>query len=143
MVILTKLLRCTFSQHLPFPSFNSNTRVGCERFSRLTKKTLARRKSIAVVHLLGLNKLYILFKCFYGRFSKRGKVQCGIGSILMLIFSHIHNAVNRVIVEKRWQSYFKNTEILFSTKQQGTIRTDCIFYHLCIMVTIFQVASSL
>ena len=140
MVILTKRLRRTFSQHLPFPSFNSKTRVGCKR---LTKKTLARRKSIAIVHLLGLHKLYILFKCFYGRFSKRGKVQCGIGSILMLIFSHIHNAVNRVIVEKRWQSYFKNTEILFSTKQQGTIRTDCIFYHLCIMVTIFQVASSL
>ena len=59
----------------------------------------------------------------------------------MLISSHIHNAVNRVIVKKRWQSYFKNIEILFSTKQQGTIRTDGIFYHLCIMVTIFQVAS--
>ena len=36
----------------------------------------------------------------------------------------------------------------FSRKQQGAIRTDCkiyscIFYHLCIMVIIFQVASSL
>ena len=36
----------------------------------------------------------------------------------------------------------------FSRKQQGAIRTDCkiyscIFYHLCIMVMIFQVASSL
>ena len=37
---------------------------------------------------------------------------------------------------------------LFSRKQQGEIRTDWkifydIFYHLCIVVTIFQVATSL
>ena len=31
---------------------NSNTRVGCERCSRLIQKTQARAKSIAVVHLL-------------------------------------------------------------------------------------------
>ena len=31
---------------------NSNTRVGCERCSRLIQKTQARGKSIAVVHLL-------------------------------------------------------------------------------------------
>ena len=37
------------------------SRVGCERYSRLIKKTLARRKSIVAVHLLGLNKLYSLF----------------------------------------------------------------------------------
>ena len=37
------------------------SRVGCERYSRLIKKTLARRKSIVAVHLLGLNKLYTLF----------------------------------------------------------------------------------
>ena len=50
-----------------------NTRVECERWSRLIKKTLARRKSIVVVHLLGLNKLYTLSKCFYGRFRKASK----------------------------------------------------------------------
>ena len=31
---------------------NSNTRVECERCSRLIRKTLARGKSIVVVHLL-------------------------------------------------------------------------------------------
>ena len=39
-------------------------------------------------------------------------------------------------------------EALFCRKQKGARRTDwkiysCIFYHLCIMVTIFQVANSL
>ena len=65
--------RHTFNQHLPFQSINSNTGVGYERCSRLIKKTLARPKSIAVVHLLGLNKLYTLFECFYGRFWKASK----------------------------------------------------------------------
>ena len=31
---------------------NSNTRVACERCSRLIQKTLARGKSVVVVHLL-------------------------------------------------------------------------------------------
>ena len=49
---------------------------------------------------------------------------------------------------KKKRLYFKKSEILFSRKQQGTIRTgwkiySCIFYYLCIMVTIFQVATSL
>ena len=61
------------SEHLPFKSVNSNTRVACERCSRLIKK-LARRKSIVLAHLLGLNfptcELYTLFECFYRRFSK-------------------------------------------------------------------------
>ena len=55
--ILTQSSRCTFSQHLHFQSESRNTRVGCEKFSRLIKKTLARRKLIVVVYLLGLNKL--------------------------------------------------------------------------------------
>ena len=81
-------------------------------------------------------------------FEKQVNVQCGIGSISMLISSHIHNAANRAIAKNSWQSYFKKFEVFFSRKQQGAIRTDwkiysCIFYHLCIMVTIFQVANSL
>ena len=51
-IILTKILRRSFSQHLPFQSMNSNTKVGYERFSRLIKKTLVRRKSIVVVHFV-------------------------------------------------------------------------------------------
>ena len=66
----------------------------------------------------------------------------------MMISSHIRNAANPTIANDSWQSYFKKIEIFFSRKQQGTIRTDwkicfCIFYHLCIMVTIFQVANSI
>ena len=81
-------------------------------------------------------------------FEKQVNVQCGIGSISMLISSHIHNAANCAIAKNSWQSYFKKFEVFFSRKQQGAIRTDwkiysCIFYHLCIMVMIFQVASSL
>ena len=81
-------------------------------------------------------------------YEKQVKVQCGIGSISMLISSHIHNAANCAIAKNSWQSYFKKFEVFFSRKQQGAIRTDwkiysCIFYNLCIMVTIFQVANSL
>ena len=68
-IILTKSSWLTFSQHLPFQSVNINTRAGCERYSML-KKNLARRKSIALAHLLGLNELYTLFECFYSCFSK-------------------------------------------------------------------------
>ena len=40
-------------------------------------------------------------------FEKQVNVQCGIGSISMLISSHIHNAANRAIAKNSWQSYFK------------------------------------
>ena len=80
-------------------------------------------------------------------FEKQVHVQCSIGSIAMLISSPIHNAANCAIAKNSWQSYFKKIEVFFSRKQQGGIRTDwkiysCIFYHLCITVTIFQVAKS-
>ena len=51
-IILAKSSWRTFSQHLPFQSMNSNTKVGCEKCSRLIKKTLVRRKSIAVVRFI-------------------------------------------------------------------------------------------
>ena len=41
----------------------------CERRSKLIQKTLGRQKSIAVVHLLGLNKLYTL-SAFMAVFQK-------------------------------------------------------------------------
>ena len=107
-----------------------------------------RRESIVVVHLLGLNKLYTLFECFYGRFSKQVNVRCDISSIFMLIASYIHNAANYAITKNSWQSCFKIFEVPFSSKQRGAIRTDwktyfCISYHLCIVVSIFQGATSL
>ena len=77
--------------------------------------------------------------------EKQVNVQCGIGSILMLISSHIHNAANRAIAKNSWQSHFKKFEVLFCRKQQGAIRMQQgairIFYHLCILVTILQVAT--
>ena len=81
-------------------------------------------------------------------FEKQINVQCGIGSISMLIFPPIHNAANRAIAKNSWQRYFEEFAVLFSRKQQGAMRTDwiiysCIFYHLCIMVTIFQMPTSL
>ena len=51
-IILTKGLRRIFSQHLPFQSMNSQTKVVREGCSRLIKKTLVRRKSIVVVHFV-------------------------------------------------------------------------------------------
>ena len=35
--------------HLPFQIINNNAKVGCEKCSRLIKKTIVRRKSIVVV----------------------------------------------------------------------------------------------
>ena len=86
--------------------------------SRLIKKTRERRKPIVVVHLLGLNNLYILFKCFYGRFLKSK-----MSSVLLSACSNSHNAANRAIAKKSWQSYLRKFEVLFSRKQQGAIRT--------------------
>ena len=81
-------------------------------------------------------------------FEKEVNIQCGIGSILMLTSWHIHNATNCAMTKNSWRSYFKKFEVFFSIKKQGAIRADwitcsCIFYHLCIMVTIFQVTNSL
>ena len=56
-IIFTKSSHRFFGQYLPSQNLNSNTRVKCERCSSLTKKTLAKRESIVVVHLLHWNKL--------------------------------------------------------------------------------------
>ena len=113
--ILIKISRGTSSQHLSFLSLNNNTRIGCERCSRLTKKTIEGRKSIVVVNLLGLSKLYTLFECFYGSYSQVN-VRCCIGSISSPTSSHIHNAANHAIAKNSCQSYFKKFEVLFSGK---------------------------
>ena len=64
-----------FQPIFTFPSLNSNTKMQCEQCSRLIKKTLARQESVVVVHLLG------------------------IGNILMLITSDIHNVANHAIAK--------------------------------------------
>ena len=35
-------------------------------------------------------------------FEKQVNLQCGIGSISMLVSSHIHNAANRAIANNSW-----------------------------------------
>ena len=145
---MTKSWRRTFSQHLSFQSLNSNTRAGCERCSRLIKKILARWELIVIAHLLGLKELYTLFECFYGRFSKSKLISGVLLAVFQCWYPHIHNATNHAIGKNSWQSYFKKFEAFFSWKQQGALRADwkiysCIFYHFCIMVTIFQVTNSL
>ena len=61
--------------------------------------------------------------------------------------SLIHKAANHAISKNSCQSYFKS-EVLFSRREQGAIRTDWkiwsyIFYHLSLVVTIYQVATLL
>ena len=89
----------TFTLTFTFQSMNSNTKVGCERCSRLIKKKLVRQTSIVVVHFVRFEQLYTLFKCFYNRFWKASKcpVWCS-----MPISSHIHNAANRTIAKNSW-----------------------------------------
>ena len=84
----------------------------CERRSKLIQKTLGRQKSIVVVHLLGLNKLYTLSD-YMTVFEKQVNFQCDIGSISMLISSYIHNAANLAIAKNIWQSYFKKLKFSF------------------------------
>ena len=72
------------------------------------------RNSIFVVHLIGLNKLQILFEAV---FRKQVNFRCGIGSVSMPISSHIHNAANYLTAVNSSQSNFKKFEVLFSRKQ--------------------------
>ena len=75
-------------------------------------------------------------------FEKQVNIRCGIGSILMSITSHIHNAAKNAIAKNSCRSNFKKIEVLFSRKPQGAIRTDWKILS-CIVVMIFQVAISL
>ena len=111
---------------------------------KVNKKTLTRQNSIVVVHLLGLNKFYTLFECFYGQFLK-GK--CSIGSISILIPSHIHNAANRATAKNICQSYFKIFEVFLSGKQQCAISTDwktcfCIVFNFSSGYLTFDIFST-
>ena len=129
-IILTKSSRHIFRQYLPFQSLSSNTRVGCERCSRVIEKTLARRGSIVVVHFLSLNRLYTFFECFYGRFSKSSKCPLWYWQYFNVDNLAIHNAANHAIAKNSCQSYCKEFEVLFSKKQQGAIRTNYLAFSI-------------
>ena len=116
---------------------------------KVNKKDISKTKVNCCRTLVRFEQtLHLVWVVLWPLFEKQVNVQCGSGSISRLISTHIHNAANRAITKNSWQNYFKKFEVLFSRKQQGAIRTDCkiyswIFYHLCIMVTTFQVATSL
>ena len=134
VLFLRKSLQRTSSQHLPFQSLNSNTRVGherCSRFIKITTKTKVNCCSTLDRFEQTLHLVWVFLWPFY---KKQVNVRYGIGSISMQIASHIHNAANHVIAKNNCQSYFKKFEVLFSRKPQGAIRAHlknypCIFYH--------------
>ena len=118
VLFLTKGSRSPSSQHLPFQSFNSNTRVGherCSRFIKITTKTKVNCCSTPDEFEQTLHLVWVFLWPFY---KKQVNVHYGIGSISMPIASHIHNAASDVIGKKNCQSYFKKFEVLFFRKQQ-------------------------
>ena len=91
--------------------------------------------------------LHLVWVLLWPICEKQINVCCGIGSVSMSITSHIYNAANRSIAKNSCQSYIKKIEDLFYRKQEGVIGTGrkiyfCILF-LCIVVTIFHVATSL
>ena len=78
-------------------------------------------------------------------FKKQVNVQCGIQCWYPHTFIMQPTAPLQRTADKATS---KNLKFSFLENNKGAIRTDwkiysCIFYHLCIMVTIFQVANSL
>ena len=92
--------------------------------------------------------LHLVWAPSWPFFEKQVNVHCDIGSVSMPIASYIHDAASQPIAKNSCQSYFKKFEVPFSRKQQSAIRTDWkiysgSFYHFCLVVAIFQVATSL
>ena len=115
-IILTKSSRRTSSQHLPYQSLNSNTRVGRERCSRFAKVTSKTKVNCCSTLNRFKQNLHLAWVFLWPFFKKQVNVHCGIGSISMPIASHIHNAANHVIANNNCISYFKKIEVLFSRK---------------------------
>ena len=97
-IILTKSSRCNFSQHLPFQKKNSSIKVGCESCSRLIKKHYSDKSQLLLYTFKQINFMPCL-GAFMTVFEKQVNVQCGIGSISMLIFSDILTAANCTIAK--------------------------------------------
>ena len=93
VLFLTKRSQRTSTQHLPFQSLNSNTRVGherCSRFIKITTKTKVNCCSTLDRFEQTLHLVWVFLWPFY---KKQVNVRYGIGSISMQIASHIHNGV--------------------------------------------------
>ena len=94
VLFLTKSSRRTSSQHLPFQSLNSSTRVGRERCSRFIKVFTKTKVNCCSTPDRFEQTLHLVWVFLWPFYKKQVNVQCGIGSISKLIASHIHNAAN-------------------------------------------------
>ena len=106
VLFLTKRSQRTSTQHLPFQSLNSNTRVGherCSRFIKITTKTKVNCCSTLDRFEQTLHLAWVFLWPFY---KKQGNVPYGIGSISVQLASHVHNAANHVSAKSNCQSYF-------------------------------------
>ena len=101
-------------------SYNSNTKIGCERCSRFFKKTLEIRKSIILVPLLtSLNQLYILFQCFNCRFLQV-KIPCSNDIFSKPTSSRNHNVVDSTIAMNSYQS--SSEDLKFSVLENNSVQ---------------------
>ena len=107
-----------FWQKVYFQSVNNNTRVGCERCSRLIKQNASKTNVNCCSTLVRFEQtLHLAWVLLWLLPKKQVNVQCGNDSIPMLISSHIHNAAIRAIAKNSWQGCFEKFEVLCSRKQ--------------------------
>ena len=132
VLFLTKSSRRTSSQHLPFQSLNSNTRVRHERCSRFIKIT-TKTKANCCSTLARFEQTLHLFLSIFMVVSQP--------PLYWLYFNAVSFTYSWFCqprhCKEQLQSYFKKCEIVFSRKQQGAMRTDwknypCIFYRFSI-----------
>ena len=124
VLFLTKSSQRTSSQHLPFQSLNSNTRVGHERCSRFIKVTTKTKVNCCSTLDRFEQTFTSCLSIFMAVLQKAGKCPVWYSQYFNAIASHIHNAVNHVIAKNNCQSYFKKFEVLFSRQPRGAIRAD-------------------
>ena len=117
---------------------NSNTRVW-KVFKGNKKDTSKARVNCCSALVKFEQTLHLFVVLLWMFFGKQVNIPCGIGSIL------IHNGANHDTAKNSFQSYFEEFDVLLSRKTTGCnkVKSSCIFYHLCIVVTIFIVATSL
>ena len=92
-------------------------------------------------------KSFSIFSVFVVVFDKQANIRCSIGSISRPISSCDHNPADQTIVMDSYPNYFERHYTFFLRKQQGATRTDrkiyaLLIYHICMVVTIFKLATS-
>ena len=113
VLFLTKSSKSISSQHLPFQSLNSNTRLGHVRFSKFIKITTKAKVNCCSTLDRFKQTLDLVWVFLWPFYKNQLNVRYSIGSISIQIASHIDNAVNHVIAKNNCQSYSKNLRSLF------------------------------